>query len=306
MAIGEPNNKIADASDSGISPNGEKIFEESGVIQDQNDVDLIKIQLNKGQVAIIDVDVDPKASKLDSQLRIYNADGKGVASSDNNAAIDETLGKDSYLEFTAPSNGEYYVGVSTKIDTGYDPVTGKLEYPIYGHDGGNYDLSMTVFNGIKGTNNSDNLKGTNQDDYLTGLKGNDTLVGGNGNDFLTGGDGNDLLQGNNGNDTLTGGKGNDNLQGGKGDDILKGGDNSDILTGGEGADQFILSTNQTGESIKDFKAGQDVLVLTGGISYDELDITSVSGNAVIKFENTTLATVEKVSVNSLTEDAFIF
>ncbi|GAB4227730.1 MAG: hypothetical protein Kow0049_08160 [Stanieria sp.] len=67
-----------------------------------------------------------------------------------------------------------------------------------------------------------------------------------------------------------------------------------------------MSTKQTGETITDFKAGQDVLVLTGGISYNELDITSISGNAVIKFENTTLATVEKVSVNSLTENVFIF
>lgn len=305
MAIGEPNNKIADANDSGISPKGEKIFEESSVIQDYKDVDLIKIQLNKGQVAIIDVDVDPEASKLDSQLRIFNAAGKEIALSDNNAAIDETLGKDSYLEFTAPSNGEYYVGVSTKIDTSYDPVTGKIEQN-YAYDGGNYDLSINVFNGIKGTNNSDNLKGTNGNDYITGLKGNDTLVGGNGNDFLTGGDGNDLLQGNNGNDTLTGGAGNDKLEGGKGDDFLKGGNGSDRLTGGDGADQFILSSTQTGETITDFKIDQDILRVTGVASFDDLDITQVSGNAVIKVENLTLATLEKVDIDNLTEDVFIF
>ncbi|AFZ37910.1 peptidase domain protein [Stanieria cyanosphaera PCC 7437] len=304
MAIGEPNNKIADANDSGINPKGEKSFDESSVIDNSRDVDLIKFELKKGQVAIIDVDVDPQASpELDSQLRIINAAGKEILSSDNNAAIDETLGKDSYLEFTAPANGEYYVGVSGKIE-GYDPVTGNIQTSY--SNSGNYDLSINVFNGIKGTNNSDNLKGANQDDYITGSKGNDTLVGGNGNDFLTGGDGNDLLQGNNGSDTLTGGAGNDKLEGGKGDDFLKGGNGSDRLTGGDGADQFILSLTQTGETITDFKIDQDILRVTGVASFDDLDITQVSGNAVIKVENTTLATVEKVDIDNLTEDVFLF
>jgi Ca2+-binding RTX toxin-like protein len=303
MAIGEPNNKIADANDSGISPKGEKSFDESSVIEKAGDVDLIKIQLNKGQVAIIDVDVDTNVSELDSQLRVINASGKEIALSKDNAAVDETLGKDSYLEFTAPSNGDYYVGVSSRIE-GYDPVTGNIK-SIYSGEG-DYDLSINVFNGIKGTNNSDNLKGTNKDDYITGLKGNDTLVGGNGNDFLTGGDGNDLLQGNNGSDTLTGGAGNDKLEGGKGDDFLKGGNGSDRLTGGDGADEFILSSTQTGETITDFKIDQDILRVTGVASFDDLDISQVGANALIKFDNTTLATLEKVDIDGLTEDVFLF
>lgn len=307
--ISEPNNKIDDASDSGISPTGERIFEDSSNIKDYNDVDLIKIELNKGQVAVIDVDVDPKVSKLDSELRVFNTDGKEVAVSLDNAAVDETQGTDSYLEFTAPANGEYSVGISTKFDS-YDPLTGEID--PWGADGGDYNLSITVFNGITGTTSGDKLTGKEKADYLTGLKGNDTLVGGNGDDFLTGGKLNDNLQGNQGNDTLLGGGDNDILEGGKGDDILKGGDGNDVLTGGDGADQFILVINQTGETIKDFNVEQDSLRVLGGIDYSALIISPGSGDAVIKYNDPnvdkqiTLATLENVDSESLTETNFLF
>jgi Ca2+-binding RTX toxin-like protein len=310
--IGEPNDTIDDANDSGISPDGERVFEQTSNLNGLQDVDFISFELDKGDVAIIDVDT---SGDINTELRIFDSEGTEVGTSINNAALDETLifpdetlNPDSYIEFTAKSDGKYYAGVSPTVNEGeerrYDPVTGEFN-SSFGGSGGDYNISITVFNGKQGTTAPNDLNGTEEADYIAGLRGNDTLVGGDGDDFLRGGDLNDNLQGGDGNDTLSGDKNNDNLVGGNGDDFLKGGEGSDRLTGGEGADQFILSPTQTGETILDFEDGEDSFLLIGGIAFDDLDISPSSGNAVIKFEDTTLATVEDVDTDMLTELDFI-
>jgi Ca2+-binding RTX toxin-like protein len=311
MPITEPNNTIADANNSELSLDGERIFEDSGNIESREDQDLIRFQLEEGDVAIIDVDViidinvdlEESQNSLDSRLRIFDADGEQLQISQVNTAVNETISTAPYLEFTAEDAGDYYAGVSGLTD--YNPVTGEV-ISSFVFDPGDYDISITLFNGIEGTSSRNTLAGTIEADYITGLDGNDTLTGDDGDDFLKGGDFNDLLVGGDGNDILLGEDNNDNLQGGNGDDILRGGGGSDVLTGGEGADQFILNPTQTGETILDFQAEDDLLILTGDIGFSEIDITASSGNAVITFGSITVATIEDVATNVLTEDVFIF
>ncbi|MBE2897014.1 hypothetical protein HPC38_09045 [Pasteurellaceae bacterium HPA106] len=59
--------------------------------------------------------------------------------------------------------------------------------------------------------------------------------------------------------------GNDTLNGGAGDDILFGGAGNDTLSGGEGADKFVflVNSNSGKDTITDFKAGEDKIVLSG-------------------------------------------
>ena len=51
-------------------------------------------------------------STLDSFVRVFNSAGSRITSNDNRAAPGETLGKDSYVEYTFTTAGTYYVGVS--------------------------------------------------------------------------------------------------------------------------------------------------------------------------------------------------
>ena len=87
----------------------------------------------------------------------------------------------------------------------------------------------------------------------------DTLVGGAGNDTLHGSAGNNLLDGGADNDVIYGLSGNDTLIGGAG---------QDTMTGGVGIDRFTFtaiadSPTATPDTITDFDANGDLLVLTG-------------------------------------------
>lgn len=86
------------------------------------------------------------------------------------------------------------------------------------------------------------------------LSGDDQLVGSNAKDNM-------VSQG--GADTLTGNGENDVMNAGAGNDVLIGGAGADKLTGGAGADQFVFNApGEGGDTIKDFHAGEDHLVLS--------------------------------------------
>jgi Ca2+-binding RTX toxin-like protein len=126
------------------------------------------------------------------------------------------------------------------------------------------------------------------------------LSGGNGNDILNGGVGKDTLSGGNGNDILNGNAGNDILTGGNGDDLLNGGAGNDILTGGNGADRFVLASGAGTDTLTDFKAGTDLIALSGGVSFNQL---SFSGNNILKGSEV-LATLAGVNTTSLSAANF--
>ncbi|WP_298864589.1 Ig-like domain-containing protein, partial [uncultured Gimesia sp.] len=138
------------------------IIGNNSVIADPlSDVDMFQVQLNAGDTVIVDVDADMFETGLDSVVRIFDEDGNRVAYSDDHQAPDEFLfdsgDLDSYVEFTALTTGNYYIGLSawnfdlddpsTPID--YDPEdaagrpTGVDESGV-----GSYDLTITVTDAI--------------------------------------------------------------------------------------------------------------------------------------------------------------
>jgi Putative Ig domain/RTX calcium-binding nonapeptide repeat (4 copies) len=143
---------------------------------------------------------------------------------------------------------------------------------------------------VEGSDNDDICDGDIGDDDIDGGRGNDKLMGGDGNDRLIGGMGDDDLEGSGGRDKLLGGNGNDTLNGGLGDDKLVGAAGDDVLTcgggrdkavGGSGRDTFVLNSGEGQVMIKDFRAGQDMLGLTSGISFGSLAITHDRGKTSI-------------------------
>lgn len=89
------------------------------------DVDLYKVNLKAGDTIKIDADSNQFAEgrKVDTWLRVFDAAGTELASNDDGAAPDEVFDAEfqSYIEFTAPADGAYYVGISLYGNGEYDP-----------------------------------------------------------------------------------------------------------------------------------------------------------------------------------------
>ena len=131
---------------------------------------------------------------------------------------------------------------------------------------------------VQGSFGADELGGGTGSDTLNGGAGNDTIYGGRNdgdavgvNDVISGENGNDIVFASGGNDSVSGGADNDTLFGGSGDDTLNGnggqdeifgGTGDDILSGGSGADIFFFRPGSGADTILDFDAGNDSLVLT--------------------------------------------
>jgi len=163
---------------------------------------------------------------------------------------------------------------------------------------------------INGQGGNDTITGFGGDDLLRGGIGNDTLLGGSGNDYLVGNAGDDLLNGGAGNDTLLGGSGNDYLVGNADDDLLNGGAGNNQLMGGSGSDVFVLTSEEGVNTILDFDVAEDLIGLSGGLTYEQLEITygTNSGNneALITDQQTgeVLAILQGIEANELTSDHF--
>jgi hypothetical protein len=159
---------------------------------------------------------------------------------------------------------------------------------------------------LKGGNGDDIMLGSQGDDYLFGNQGSDTICGGEGNDFISGNEQADILGGCEGNDTLYGGEDNDTLTGCQGDDILYGDLGNDSLTGGSGNDIFVLNSGQGFDMIADFTVGQDLIGLSGGLSFGQLAITQNTLGTIIKnvLTGEELGVMIGVSANTITSANF--
>ncbi|MEG4048095.1 hypothetical protein QUA25_25775, partial [Microcoleus sp. Pol17C6] len=160
---------------------------------------------------------------------------------------------------------------------------------------------------LYGGKGNDILLGSQGDDNLFGQQGNDTICGGEGNDLINGDEGADILGGCAGNDTLFGGAENDTLTGGKGSDLLDGGMGNDSLIGGSGNDIFALKAGQGLDLIADFTVGQDLIGLSGGLSFGQLEITQNTQGTLIKnlLTGEQLGVMIGVSANAITSANFM-
>ncbi len=168
-----------------------------------------------------------------------------------------------------------------------------------------------------GTNGDDTLIGSNANDFISGKRGNDsldgslgddTIYGGKGSDTIIGGNGEDILFGDRGSDSLIGGDGNDTLYGGKGNDTLIGGLGNNSLIGGAGSDYFVLSANSAIDTIVDFEDGKDLLFLTNGLTFAQLDVSQSNAATLIKLVSSgqVLASLTGISANTINATDFAF
>lgn len=204
-------------------------------------------------------------------------------------------------------------------DLGNDTAFGGLGNDlINGNEGADILNGNEGLDTVRGGIDNDLIRGGQNDDLLYGDKGNDTVYGDFDNDIVFGGEGTDLLFGNEGDDVLNGNEGQDTVFGGQGADLIRGGQNNDSLFGDRGSDTLfgdLGADTLTGDSggeintdvfvfgrgtggatradadvVTDWQGCIDLISLTGGLSYADLNIQQGTGadaaNTIIT-DNTT-------------------
>ena len=205
---------------------------------------------------------------------------------------------------------------------GNDSINGGAGDDVLNGGDGNDTINGGLGNdSIDAGTGNDTLNGGDGNDTITSDAGNDTLNGGDGNDILSGGADNDTLNGGAGDDTLNGDAGNDNLNGGLGDDVLNGGADNDTLNGGAGNDTLyggagddviqlgggqdtvVLAPDSGFDRVLDFKDGQDLIKLEGGLNYGDIEIVDPGWNAtIIKDKSTGKNLAQLLNVKAETID----
>lgn len=113
----EPN----DAIDKATPTNTAIPFAANGVIEKPDDVDYFKFTAKKGTSYDFSVYARRLRSALDSVVEIYNAKGGRLALNDDSGT------SDSYVRWTAPEDGEFFVAVRDQLKRGGPAFTYRLE-----------------------------------------------------------------------------------------------------------------------------------------------------------------------------------
>lgn len=121
---------------------------------------------------------------------------------------------------------------------------------------------------------------------------------------------NDVINGQAGDDKLEGLSGDDILRGGAGMDTLIGGFGRDLMLGGSDSDVFVLEPRGGIDRILDFTDLEDLIGLTGGLTFEDLTLIQGTGSNAndtliqVVETNELLAIVEGVETTALTEVDF--
>ena len=218
-----------------------------GTLNDLNDVDYIKLDLERGveyEIHLMFHDLFREQFNLLGDL--YVAGELSVL--DHNGNPLQILGLSS-----SPDVPSVTVSVDALSPGGYADTIQTDRLPDVEH--------------LTGSAHDDILAGDRRDNEVRGQAGNDTLYGGPG-----GGD-----------DVLLGGEGNDKLYGGQGDDTVSGDAGNDSLYGGPGADTFVFAPGNGNDVVMDFGRDADRVDLTAFDlnNIDDLTMTTDSEGTTI-------------------------
>ncbi len=204
-----------------------------------------------------------------------------------------------------PTGDQIILGGTNAFGVEIDPAAADFTRP-------GAQIAKVHINTVKerdGSNKRDFIWGGRDDDMIDAKAGNDFVFGGSGWDVIDGGAGHDKLFGGSGDDQIMGGIGRDIVKGGSGDDVVAGGTGRDHLFGGRGEDVFVFSEDDGRDTVWDFNAHQDkVLLDVDGIT-DFTDISEhaqqVGRSVKIDFGEGDILMLWRTKLSDLTEDSFM-
>ncbi|MBD2182234.1 right-handed parallel beta-helix repeat-containing protein [Planktothrix sp. FACHB-1355] len=254
---------------------------------------------------------------------VFGGDGTDLLyGNEGNDAINGNEGNDT--AFGGQGNDTIRGGMNNDSllgDEGNDTLYGDLgDDSLYGGGGNDLLYGDQGLESDFGGDGNDVIFGNEGLDTIYGLGGNDQLFGNEDDDVLNGNEGQDSIFGGMGDDVVRGGIGNDSLFGDRGRDTLFGDQGADTLTGDSGGetntDVFVIgrgtggSTKTDADLITDFQLCIDLISLSGGVSYGDLNIFQGTGgdvaNTIIQDKTTGefLAVLQNVDSNSIDGAAF--
>ncbi len=299
-------NGIAEGNETGVSVSGVGDINGDGIDDvgigslyadpnGLNDAGVVYVVLGTGQNYLI----YGKAQGFPATINLNELDGTdGFALNGVNAndfsAISVSAG-----DINGDGLSDLYIGAS------YADPNGKTNagstYVIYGRtsiigDAGNNTLNGTISDDtIYAGEGNDQIFGSEGFNMLFGEDGNDSIYGGSATDWINGGKGNDDIFGAGGNNQLFGQEGNDILYSGSGNDFIDGGMGNDHIWLGGGLDTVVLASGKGFDMINNFQVGQTTLGLSGGLTFEDLNIVSrgnftlievaASGEGLARIEN---------------------
>ena len=140
MGTSDPDNTISEANANPFNQKSVGQFFDA-TMNPLNDVDVVRFTASAGQRVGFDID-GRNGSSLDTYLRIFNSAGTELAANDNGIAPGEQMAKNAYLEYTFPTAGRYYVGVSLNPNKSYSINSGSGSINGNGPTG-DYRLTLT-------------------------------------------------------------------------------------------------------------------------------------------------------------------
>ncbi len=117
MEGAEPNNAVANAT----ATNAGLPLAFNGVIQEKGDVDFFKFTAQKGVAYDITSYSRNLRSPIDTVVDLFDAKGGRIAGNDDQG------GPDSYLRWTAPADGEFFLSVRDQLGRGGPTFTYRIE-----------------------------------------------------------------------------------------------------------------------------------------------------------------------------------
>jgi len=117
-----------------------------GFISKGTDVDMYSFTVQAGQKVTFDIDRPSIGLSFDSFIRIFDTNGVELASNDDGPNLEELDSTESFFPLTFTTGGTYFVAVSGKGNSTYNPLTGSADL---GGSRGDYILRVnldTTFN----------------------------------------------------------------------------------------------------------------------------------------------------------------
>ena len=244
---------------------GSMRVELAGSIDSLTDLDMMRLDVAKGDVVVVDVNGALTGGTIGTLLRVFDDNGVQIGIDD-----DSGFGEDPELVFNVPLFDDYYIAITGEGNGTYNALdgtgtvngaaTGDFEVIIHRNP---TQIGSGIANSFIGDATANYIVSLGGNDTVTGNDGRDTLAGGDDQDSVNGGDGNDVIYGEHGNDILRGDRDSDVVSGGLGGDVVDGGSGNDVLYGGVGNDGLFGGIG-SGRDTLHGDDGDDLLEGDGG------------------------------------------
>ena len=239
----------------------------------------IKVKKAKDKaLTIVNANGVSSVATFTDTLKLTNSSAASIKVTDSLIKTIDASSRTKAINITGNSNANTITGSKSN-----DTLTGGSGKDTFIYTGGNDIITDYAVNQDKlkistGTLKSANISGN---DVVLKVNSNSIKVKGAKNKAISIADSKNnnfaLLVGSTAADKLNGTSAADSILGGAGNDTLTGNKGNDTLTGGAGRDVFVYKLGDGNDTITDYTAGQDTILLTG--SYTQ---STVGNNVILK------------------------